>query len=133
MSLGPNETICKQEYIAAMRARMEADQPGSGANMDNPDVQKTFDSFGLALYRVMTVQAETKSNAAADAAFWAWIAQVNAWLGAMSVWQKGVAQAFSNWNAVTPQETALKTAITSIASPPAPPVSPPVSLKGKIE
>jgi hypothetical protein len=131
MALGPDETICKQEYIETMRARMEADSPGSGKNMDDLDVQKTFDTFAQVLYRVATVHAETRSDAATDTDYWAWVNGVNAWLSAMAAWQSGVHKAFSDWAPVAPIDQALRNAVLALADPPAVP-PPPSAMKGKV-
>jgi hypothetical protein len=131
MALGPDETVCRQEYIETMRARMEADSPGSGKNMDDPDVQKTFNTFGQVLYRVATIHAETQSDETTDADYWKWVAAVSDWQSAMAVWQNGVRQAFSSWAPVTPGDQALRNAVLQLASPgPAP--TPPNGLKGRL-
>ena len=132
MSLGADNAVCKQEYIDTMRARMEADKPGSGVNLDNPDVQKTFESFGQAFYRIATVHAETLSDSGADADFWTWINQVSGWLGALATWQVGVAHAFANWSAVGVADQALKSAVTALATPGSPPSPAPTLLRGRI-
>jgi hypothetical protein len=132
MALGPDETICKQEYIETMRARMEADNPGSGKNMDEPDVQKTFDTFAQVLYRVATLHAETRSDATTDAHYWSWIAAVGDWLSAMAVWQNGIRQAFTSWAPVHPVDQALQSAVLQLASP-GPVPAPPSALRGKVQ
>ena len=132
MALGPDETICRQEYIETMRARMEADNPGSGKNMDDPNVQKTFDTFAQVLYRVATVHAETQSDASTDTPYWSWVNGVNAWLSAMAAWQSGVHTAFSNWAPVGAADQALRNAVLALSDPPPVPL-PPSAIKGKVE
>ena len=132
MALGPDETICKQEYIETMRARMEADNPGSGKNMDDPDVQKTFDTFAQVLYRVATVHTETRSDDSTDTDFWNWVAGVAAWMGAMATWQTGVQQAFLAWAPTASVDQALRNALLQVASPGPVPAAP-AAIKGKLE
>lgn len=133
MGLGPDNGICKTEFVEAMRARLIADDPKAGDNVDREDVQKNLGALGLAVYRIATVHAETNSDAATDAAFWQWVSDVNAWLSKLSTWQKGVAQAFAAWTPTLPAEQALKTALIAVSDPGSPPASAPTALKGEIE
>ncbi|SRR6266446_4664818 len=125
MSLGPDNTICKKEFTDAMRARLEADKPGSGSNVDLPDVQKNFGALGQAIYNIATRDADTTSNANIDPAFWKWVA-------ALDAWQKGVAQAFTNWQPTQPDGQALKTAILTVPTPQSTSAPAPTTVKGKI-
>lgn len=52
MALGTDNTICKNEFIAAVRANLEAEKPGSGSNADNPDVQKMYGMLAQAVYQI---------------------------------------------------------------------------------
>jgi hypothetical protein len=132
MGLGTDNTICTSEFIEAMRAKLEAEEPGSGKDMDNPDVQKNFVPFGQAVYRIATVRADLASDATADAVFWQWVSDVNTWLKGLSAWQKGVAQAFSAWSPTLPAEVNLRSALIAVAQPGPPPAVAPSGLKGKI-
>lgn len=127
-----DRTKVKDEFVEAMRARLEADQAGSGENAKHPDVQKNFDALGWAVIRTLTVQAETFSDAGRDAAFWNWVAAVNAWLKALSAWQVGVSNAFKNWAPATPAETNLKNAVVGVAAPGPPPTTAPAAMKGGV-
>lgn len=132
MGLGPDKEIAKQEFIAAMRARLEAEQPGLGANVDDPSVGANLGALGEAVYKIATFHAETRSDAAADSAFWQWISDVDNWLQDLAAWQEGVTQAFAAWAAAGAPDQALKADIAALSGPGAVP-SPPTSLKGKIK
>ena len=133
MGLGSDEETCKNEFIEAMRARLEAEEPGSGANVDEPAVQENLGALGLAVFSILTVHAETISNLSTDNDFWQWVADVNTWLSELENWQQGVAQAFASWTPVQPAEQDLKTALLAVPSPGSAPTQAPTTLKGKIE
>jgi hypothetical protein len=116
-----------------MRARLIADDPGAGANVDQPAIQANLGALGLAVYRIATVHAETVSDAATDAAFWQWVADVQAWLAALSAWQNSVAQAFAAWAPTVPAERTLQAKLTQSPAPGAPPVLAPTALQGRLE
>jgi hypothetical protein len=109
MTLGADNTICKQEYVDAMR-------PIGGDNVDLPQIQDNLGALGTAVFRLATVHATTASNAASDPAFWAWLAGIAAW-------QSSVVAAVSAWTPTAPAEQALRTALLGIPAPPAPPTS----------
>ncbi|OKY74266.1 MAG: hypothetical protein BM485_14685 [Desulfobulbaceae bacterium DB1] len=132
MGLGPNKNTAKQEFVEAMRARLEAQEAGLGANVDEPSVNDNLGALGEAVYRILTVHAETLSNDGTDHAFWQWVEDVDTWLGRMASWQLGVNQAFSNWAAAGAADLQLKTAITGLQGPGTPP-APPAQLKGKLK
>lgn len=127
-----DRTQVKEEFVEAMAARLEADQPGSGENARHPEVQKNFDALGLAVMRTLTEHAEPFSDSATDAAFWNWAAGVNAWLKALADWQTGVTNAFKNWTPATAAETNLKNAVVAVKAPGPPPAAAPAGLKGKV-
>lgn len=122
----------KDEFVEAMRVRLEADQPGAGENASHPEVQKNLDALGWAVIRTLTEHAEPFSNASNDAAFWNWVTAVNAWLNALAAWQTGVTNAFKNWTTATTAEANLKNAVINVTVPGAPPAVAPASLKGKV-
>jgi regulator of protease activity HflC (stomatin/prohibitin superfamily) len=130
MSLGPDKTICRDEYIEAMRQRLIAEDPALAENLENEGVKANFGALAEALFQVLTARAETLSTAAADPAFWQWVASMIVWAQAMTAWQAGVRQAFQNWAAAGPN-VAFKNAVLALSSPGAPPAAP-ASLKGKI-
>jgi hypothetical protein len=132
MGLGPDREICKTEFVEAMRARLIAEDPSAGANVDTPPIQANFGALGQAIYRIATVHAETASDAASDAAFWQWVSDVNAWLAALSNWQNGVALAFAAWAPTLPAEQALRAALTAVAGPGVLPAVTPTGLRGRI-
>jgi hypothetical protein len=109
MTLGADNTICKKEYVDAMR-------PIAGDNVDLPQIQDNLGALGTAVFRVATVHATTVSNAASDAAFWAWV-------GAIAAWQTGVVAAVTAWAPTAPAEQALRTALLAIPAPPPAPTS----------
>jgi hypothetical protein len=133
MTLGADHTGCTTEFIEAMRARLVEDDPGAGANVDQEPIKKNFAALGLAVYRIATVRAETASDGAADAEFWAWVAGVQDWLGQLAAWQAGVVQAFTNWAPAEPAEVNLRTLVRAVPSPGPPPGAAPVRLRGRIE
>ena len=131
MSLGADNVVCKNEFVDAMRERLNADGlPGS--NVDLPDVNKNLAALGQAVFRIATVHAQTTSSAAQDAAFWTWIAGVAAWLTAVDAWQNGVTTAFTTWVPAPAAETALRTAVLAVPAPGAPPAPVPTSLAGRV-
>lgn len=131
MGLGTNKDICKTEFVEAMRARLEAEQPGLGDNVDEPSVSANLGALGEAVYKIATVHAETFSDGAADSDFWQWVDEVDQWLRDLAAWQNGVSQAFAAWSPPDPAGQSLKAAITALTGPGAVP-SPPTELKGKI-
>ncbi|MBV7328175.1 hypothetical protein KFU94_07920 [Chloroflexi bacterium TSY] len=133
MGLGNDNTISKTEFVDAMRVRLEAEQSGLGANVDDPSVQENLGALGQAVFRIATVHAETFSDGGTDDAFWQWITDVNAWLSGLATWQQGVAQAFDDWAPTQPAEQALKDKLIAVPSPGSPPMQPPTNLRGKIE
>lgn len=133
MGLGPDREISKNEFIEAMRDRLEAEEPGLGANVDKPSVQENLGALGQAVYRIITVHAETESNSSTDEDFWQWVADVNTWLSKLENWQKGVAQAFADWTPTNLNDQALKDAITTLPSPGSSPGLTSGILKGKIK
>lgn len=132
MGLGPNKDIAKQEFIEAMRARLEAQEAGLGANVDEPSVNANLAALGEAVYRIITVHAETLSDDGTDHAFWQWVEDVDQWLRRLASWQQGVNTAFTNWAAAGAADLQLKTAITGLQAPGTLP-APPAGLKGKIK
>lgn len=118
MSLGPDKTICKKAFVDAMR-------PIAGDNVDLPQVNPNFGALGLAVYNILTQDAETSSNSTIDATFWKWVA-------ALDAWQQGVVQAFTNWQPTQPDGQALKAAILAVPTPQSASASAPTKLGGKI-
>jgi hypothetical protein len=131
MSLGADNTICKDEYVAAMRARLDALDPPLGANVDDPEVEKNFAALAEALFRILTEKAVIQSNAAEDPAFWQWVASMVVWAQAMKDWQAGLHAAFQNWAPVGGADLAFRTAVLALTPPGAVPAAP-TSLGGKI-
>ncbi|HEX8073047.1 MAG TPA: hypothetical protein VF546_24080 [Pyrinomonadaceae bacterium] len=146
--LGPNDAVCTQAFIDAMRvpiladlaqAQLEGDEEKiksltkALANLDKDEVKKNIRPFGQAVFDIATTKARVTSAAADDAAFWQWIAAVGAWLTALATWQQGVAQAFSAWNAVTAPEKELQQKVADVPAPPAAPPPAPASLAGRLE
>ncbi len=132
MSLGANNQICKDAYIAAMRARLAAEDPALEANVDLEGVQKNFGALAEALFQILTTKAEVSSAAAADPAFWQWVTSMVTWAQAMSAWQSSLRTAFQGWAPVNAPDQAFRTAVLGLTSPGAPPAAP-ASLKGKIQ
>ena len=131
--LGPNPDDCTTQFVEAMRARLNAMDPPQGNNVDDPEVQKNFAALGQAVYQIATALAAPTSDSAEDAAFWDWVADVQAWLLKLSTWQAGVAQAFTTWAPATAPETSLRNLVRAVPAPGAPPATAPTRLKGRIE
>ena len=118
MSLGADNTICKKEFVEAMR-------PIAGNNVDLPQVNANFGALGQAVYNIAALDAETTSDKTLDAAFWQWVA-------ALDAWQQGMVHAFSNWQPTQPEGLALKAAILAVPTPQSTAAPAPGGLKGKI-
>jgi hypothetical protein len=142
--LGPDYTICKQQFIAAVKDQIVRDllaaNPGDSAaeqkateKIQAPSIQNSFTPMADAVYRIVAVSAKVNADAATDTAFWQWVASVNAWLAALASWQNGVAQAFAAWAPTQPAEQNLKNALMSVTQPGPPPTNAPISLTGRIE
>lgn len=131
MGLGPNKEKAKTEFVEAMRVRLEAQEAWLGANVDEPSVNANLGALGEAVYRTLTVHAETLADNTTDHAFWQWVADVDRWLRDLALWQQGVDQAFTNWAAGGAADLQLKNDISALPGPGTPP-APPVRLKGKI-
>jgi hypothetical protein len=132
MALGADQTVCRTELVEAMRARLIAEDPALGPNVDLPPVQANFDALGLAIFRIATVHGEAHSSATEDAAFWTWVSAVNAWLVALGAWQTGLSAAFVAWAPTLPAEQALRLALLAVPPPGAPPAAAPASLTGRV-
>lgn len=133
MSLGPDNAVAATAFVEAMRARLVAQDPALGPNVDDPAVRPNLEALGEAVFRIATVHAETVADSASDAQFWAWVAGVQTWVTALAAWQTGVRAAFAAWTPTQPAEQALKTALLAVAVPPAPPAAAPTALRGTIE
>jgi hypothetical protein len=133
MGLGPDKEISKSEFIEAMRARLEAEQSGWGKNVDQPSVADNLGALGEAVFKILTIHAETISNSSKETIFWQWVSEINAWLSSVRKWQKGIAGAFQNWAPVSTEGKNLKNAINAISDPGDPPLNAPNRMKGKIE
>ncbi len=125
MSLGPDNTICMQEFMDRMRPIAGKNPTTLLDNVEDPQVKPNFGALGQAIYNIATVHAEMTSNATIDAAFWRWVA-------ALDSWQKGVVQAFTNWQPTQPDGQALRTAVLAVATPQSTSASAPTAMKGKI-
>jgi hypothetical protein len=133
MSLGLDKTIAATEFVEAMRARLVAQNPTLGPNVDDPAVRPNLEALGQAVFKIATVHAETVANGASDAQFWAWVAGVQAWVTDLAAWQTGVRAAFNAWTPAQPAEQTLKAALLAVPDPPAPPAAAPTALRGTIE
>lgn len=131
MPLGSDNTVCKMEFVEAMRARLAIDDPALAATVDKPGAQKNLGAMGQAVFRIATEHAQTVSDPATDAAFWAWLLAVNSWLVGAAKWQQDVRAAFNSYAPATPAEQALRNAVLGATLPGNPPV-PPAALRGRI-
>lgn len=133
MSLGSDNKVCKEEFVNAMRARLIAEDPKLGVNVDLPSVNQNLGALGQAVFLIATTHAETVSDKATDTDFWKWITEVNTWLTALSNWQAGITNAFTAYAPLRPEEQALKNAVLGLSSPGSPPARVPTSQRGKIK
>ncbi len=125
MSLGPDNTICKKEFKEAMRP-IAGKNPITGKdNVDDKAVDPNFGALGQAVYNILIKDAETTSDKTIDTAFWQWMA-------ALDAWQRGVVQAFTNWQPTQPDGQALKAAVLAVPTPQSASAPAPTGLKGKI-
>lgn len=131
MPLGSDNTVCKNEFVEAMRARLAIDDPALAATVDKPGAQKNLGAMGQAVFKIATEHAQTVSEPTTDAAFWAWVQAVNVWLAGAARWQQDVRAAFNAYAPATPAEQSLRNAILGAALPGNPP-APPTALRGKI-
>ena len=99
MALGSDATRCTDEFVAAMRARLNQLQPPAGANVDRPDVRANLAALATAVYRVLTAdgRAETTSSSDHDAAFWGWVTSLTAEVAALRTWQQQLTAAATAW------------------------------------
>ena len=131
MPLGSDNAVCKKEFVEAMRARLAIDDPALAATVDKPGAQKNLGAMGQAVFKIATEHAQTMSEPATDAVFWAWIQAVNAWLTGAAKWQQDVRAAFNSFAPATPAEQSLRNAVLAATLPGNPP-APPTALRGKI-
>jgi hypothetical protein len=99
--------ICLIEFKDALRA-----VPDIGDHVDIPKVEKNLAALGLAVNNIVANRAEGLSNAAADAAFWAWVSSVQAWLQALYAWQQATEGLTPTGVAVGPPPAAAPTSLT---------------------
>jgi hypothetical protein len=132
MSLGTDRAICTGELVEAMRARLDAEDPPAGKNLDDPNVRKNFEALGEAVYQILTARAETTAQQPHDPPFWAWVGEVTSYLAALGGWQQGVRQAVQSWTPADLPGQQLKTAILGVAVPGPAPGPAPVGLTGRL-
>lgn len=133
MSLGSNNAVSKSEFVEAMRNLLESKQPGSGANVDKPDVNDNLGALGTAVFRIATVHAEVVADAGVDVEFFTWVNAVNTWLNDLRDWQQHLVTQFQHWAPVTVPEQNFRTGVLGITDPGEPPATPPSILTGRIE
>ena len=132
MSLGGNHQTCTGELVEAMRARLDAEDPPAGENVDKPQVRKNFEALGEAVYQILTVRTETSAQAAQDATFWAWVEGVTAYLAAVGSWQQSVRQAVQGWAPADAPGQQLRSAILALPVPGTAPGPAPTGLTGRL-
>jgi hypothetical protein len=133
MPLGSDASACTDEFVAAMRDRLDQLSPPAGGNVDLPDVRANLGALGAAVYHVLTgpTRAQTVSAAADDATFWGWVTSLTAEVAALRTWQQGVSAAVAAWAPADAPGQALKAALLALPQPgPAP--AAPARLIGRI-
>jgi hypothetical protein len=133
MALGSDATGCTDEFVAAMRARLNQLQPPAGANVDRPDVRANLAALATAVYRVLTAdgRAETTSSSDHDAAFWGWVTSLTAEVAALRTWQQQLTAAATAWVPADAPGQAFKTALLALPQPGAVPAAP-ARLMGRV-
>jgi hypothetical protein len=125
MSLGSDHETCTGRLSGAMRQRLEAREPGTGANVDHDDVRPNFEALGEGVYRILTEDARVSSALAQDPAFWAWVGQLTALVAELRSWQVAVEAAVAAWDPASPASgVVLRNAVTAQPSPRAVPAAP---------
>ena len=134
MALGPDGAVCTDELAEAMRARLDQLDPPAGDNVDEPDVRANFAALGAGVHAVLTApgRAETRTAAAQDAAFWAWVAGLTTHATAVASWQAGVRAAVTAWAPADVPGQALRAAVLALPAPPGPAPAAPTALTGII-
>jgi hypothetical protein len=132
MSLGNDNTVCTDEFVAAMRSRLDTEDPPLGGNVDEPGIRKNFAALGEAVFQILLARTETSSTSIEDAEFWTWVGRVTTFLTALAAWQQGVRSAVQNWAPVDPPGQQLRTAILAVPQPGAAPGPAPVELTGRL-
>lgn len=125
MSLGSNHGVCTGRLSEAMRASLEARDPGSGANVDRADVRPNFEALGEGVFRILTQDALPSSAPVQDPAFWGWVTQLTALVGELRSWQLAVEAAIAAWDPAVPASGAtLKSTIAALPDPRTLPTAP---------
>jgi hypothetical protein len=122
MALGPDPTVSTQEFVDAMRARLDKLSPPAGNNVDQDDVKENLGALAAAVHAILTRRAEVTSAPADDAAFWTWVKNLTAW-------QSAVSTAAAAWQPADASAAALKAALTSL---PGGSLAAPPELKGRL-
>jgi hypothetical protein len=126
MPLGPDPTVCTEQFVAAMRARLDELDPPAGANADLPDVRANLAALATGVYLALTGPglAQTSTGPAEDAGFWRWVAELTAEVAALRSWQQGVTAAFTTWAPADAPGLALKAALLALPQPGPVPAAP---------
>jgi hypothetical protein len=132
MGLGTDKTICATELREAMRTRLDAMDPPAGSNVDSDQVRPNFDALGEAVFKILTVDAETISAAAQDSTFWDFLSALRGEVEQLRTFDAGLKTAFAAWDPAVPASgVTLKNAIALLTVATTTPAAP-ASLKGKV-
>ncbi|GLZ78615.1 hypothetical protein Afil01_34220 [Actinorhabdospora filicis] len=132
MPLGPDKTVCATELREAMRAYLDTLDPPAGSNVDKPEVRPNFDALGQGVYKILTADAETVSDTAADSPYWTYVTALRNEVEQLRAFAAGVRAAFTSWDPANPAtNAALRTAITGLAVPGSTPAAP-TTQKGRL-
>jgi hypothetical protein len=96
---------CRDAFKNTLRAL-----PAIGDTVDLPEVEPNIHALGDSVRVIVGTLADGVSDNTVDAAFWAWVASVNAWMQALRAWQQ------------------LAEATLATGAPVGPPPAPPASL-----
>jgi hypothetical protein len=81
--------LCGDEFVARMK-----NDTAAGENAEDERVRPNLVALGAAVHNIVKQRAEFVSDPTSDAAFWAWVAAVDAYLRALSLWQQAVGASF---------------------------------------
>ena len=134
MALGSDATACTDEFVAAMRARLDQLPQPAGGNADLPSVRANLAALATAVYRVLTAdgRAETTSSSDDDAVFWDWVKSLTAEVAALRTWQQQLTAAAAAWSPADAPGQAFKEALLKLPQPGAVPAAP-ARLMGRIK
>lgn len=124
MTLGADKAVCATELREAMRAYLNTLNPPAGSNVDKPEVRPNFDALGQGIFKILTADAETVSDAGSDAAHWNYVAALRNEVEQLRAFAEKVKAAFQAWTPADPASVTLRSTIIALAVPASTPAAP---------